>query len=302
MSGYQHAPLTKLLTFATGSTTLLSSIYGVKGLELPSLAALADGHIWKIFTHQWAFSSPGEAVIGLMLLHNFRIFERQMGTRKYSVFVLWAYGLAALTHLACLVLAPSWRPPQGPYALIFASLIPYVVNIPSAYRFRLCGVPFSDKLFVYLLSAQLAFQNFPHAFVGIIGGLVAGLSYHSTTFPIRKWLIPLSLSRLGTKWFLPWLDPTPKQNTAPFGGAGVRIGAPMPRNAAGMHPFGGAAGGFPAGGQQQQPYIPQVAAQADPEAVNRLVEMGFNPIDAETALRQTGNDFASACELLLRSM
>jgi hypothetical protein len=45
----------------------------------------------------------------------------------------------------------------GPYGLIFASFIPFFLDIPVTSRFRIFGVNFSDKSFIYLAGLQVSF-------------------------------------------------------------------------------------------------------------------------------------------------
>jgi membrane associated rhomboid family serine protease len=41
--------------------------------------------IWKLITSLFAFSSTPELIFGAALLYYFRVFERQIGSNKYSV-------------------------------------------------------------------------------------------------------------------------------------------------------------------------------------------------------------------------
>jgi hypothetical protein len=45
---------------------------------------------------------------------------------------------------------------SGPYGLIFASFIPFFLDIPVTSRFRVFGVNFSDKSFIYLAGLQVS--------------------------------------------------------------------------------------------------------------------------------------------------
>lgn len=44
---------------------------------------------------------------------------------------------------------------SGPYGLIFASFVPFFFDIPVSTRFRVVGVHFSDKSFIYLAGLQV---------------------------------------------------------------------------------------------------------------------------------------------------
>lgn len=44
---------------------------------------------------------------------------------------------------------------SGPYGLLFASFVPFFFDIPVSTRFRVFGVRFSDKSFIYLAGLQV---------------------------------------------------------------------------------------------------------------------------------------------------
>ena len=82
-----NAPLTKLIALSTGLATFLLPSLGLrKALELSSLDQLTKNYqLWRLFTNNIFFSSTLEAVLGIMLLYHFRLFERQMGPVKFAV-------------------------------------------------------------------------------------------------------------------------------------------------------------------------------------------------------------------------
>ena len=41
--------------------------------------------LWRLVTSSLCFTAPGEALFGLVLLYNFRVFERQRGSSKFGV-------------------------------------------------------------------------------------------------------------------------------------------------------------------------------------------------------------------------
>ncbi len=64
-------------SFLVASST---SKRGALGLGLSSLS-----QAWRLGTSQFAFATNGELVVGLILLYNFRQFERQFGSKKFAV-------------------------------------------------------------------------------------------------------------------------------------------------------------------------------------------------------------------------
>lgn len=49
--------------------------------------------------------------------------------------------------------------PAGPIALMFSILYQWYRLVPTAYHFRIFGVPLSNKSFLYILAAQVSFQS-----------------------------------------------------------------------------------------------------------------------------------------------
>jgi hypothetical protein len=41
--------------------------------------------LWRLLTSSLCFTTPGEALFGLVLLYQFRVFERQLGSSKFGV-------------------------------------------------------------------------------------------------------------------------------------------------------------------------------------------------------------------------
>ena len=56
-------------------TLNLTTIYSI----VPNL------QIWRLVTHLTFFTSVMESIIGIFLLYKFRVIERRLGSRKFSV-------------------------------------------------------------------------------------------------------------------------------------------------------------------------------------------------------------------------
>lgn len=57
---------------------------------------------------------------------------------------------------------------SGPYGLIFASFVPFFFDIPVSTRFRVFGVRFSDKSFIYLAGLQVKTKEWVDLIIVII--------------------------------------------------------------------------------------------------------------------------------------
>lgn len=60
---------------------------------------------------------------------------------------------------------------SGPYALIFASFVPFYLDIPVSTRFRVFNIQFSDKAFIYVAGLQVSIQNDCFYFLLIVQGV-----------------------------------------------------------------------------------------------------------------------------------
>ncbi|ONM31298.1 Rhomboid-like protein 20 [Zea mays] len=129
-------------------------------------------------------------MFGLYLLYYFRVFERQIGSNKYSVFCLFTITASSLLEILSLVILKDTNYistlASGPYGLIFASFVPFFLDIPITSRFRIFGLNFSDKSFIYLAGFQLLLSSWKRSLIPGIFGLVAGSLYRLNVLGIRK--------------------------------------------------------------------------------------------------------------------
>eukprot|EP00268_Persea_americana_P054863 TRINITY_DN632_c0_g1_i5.p1 TRINITY_DN632_c0_g1~~TRINITY_DN632_c0_g1_i5.p1 ORF type:complete len:169 (+),score=2.53 TRINITY_DN632_c0_g1_i5:241-747(+) len=158
-SGFHNAPVTRTLVIACALLTILIGIQGRStsfGLSYQDVFGKIQP--WRFIASLFAFSSTPELMFGLYLLYYFRIFERQIGSNKYSVFVLFSLMITLLFEVLALALLlrdhTSSLLASGPYGLIFASFIPFYFDIPVTTRFHVFGFHFSDKSFIYLAGLQ----------------------------------------------------------------------------------------------------------------------------------------------------
>lgn len=180
-----------------------------------------------------------------------RLLERFLGSAKYLSFIALIYLLslgfiplvyAILAHIPFLSSSSSsysttsstsssttttttiynrYSPP-GPTPVVFALLAIYRDLVPPAYKFHLTptSAPFelhlSDKAFVYILAADLAFLRWPGAFVNAVVGWTLGGLIHNEAIPGKHWRIPFVGAGAGA---------------AGAGAAGSRSGRRFPRGA-----------------------------------------------------------------------
>ncbi|RYR32841.1 hypothetical protein Ahy_A10g047365 isoform A [Arachis hypogaea] len=160
-SGFTNAPVTRAFIIASALFTIFFGIQGrFNSLGLSYQDIFGKLRLWKLIMSVFAFSSTPEMMFGLYLLYYFRVFERQIGSNKYSVFIVFSVLTSLLFEVISLALL---RDPAaklvtpGPYGLIFASYVPFFLDIPVSTRIRVFGIPFSDKSFIYLAGLQVIY-------------------------------------------------------------------------------------------------------------------------------------------------
>jgi membrane associated rhomboid family serine protease len=148
--------------------------------------------LWRLVTSPCVFSSTPELLFGLYLVYFFRVFERQIGSNKYLVFLLFSTAFTTILEVVALAAFRDTRLlsgislTPGPYGLIFASFVPFFFDIPISTRFKVFGAHFSDKSFVYLAGLQLLLSSWKRSLVPGICGMIAGFIYKSNVLRIRR--------------------------------------------------------------------------------------------------------------------
>lgn len=231
----------------------------------------------------FAFSSAPELMFGLYLLYYFRVFERQIGSNKYSVFILFSITVSFLFEVLTLALLkdPAMKLTSGPYGLIFASFVPFYFDIPVSTRFRVFGVHFSDKSFIYLAGLQLLISSLNRSLLPGMCGILAGSLYRPNFFRIRKAKFPEFITSFFSRLSLPSMGNPP---------------AAPSRNVRGSIPSH-------AGRQAESNYSLPVPSTIEPpeDSIAMLVSMGFDRNSARQALVQARNDINAATNILLEA-
>ncbi|ONK63629.1 uncharacterized protein A4U43_C07F17250, partial [Asparagus officinalis] len=196
-SGFNNAPVTRTVVIASG---ILTVIFGIRSrsirLGLSYQEIFKHLRLWRFVASEFAFSSTPELMFGLYLLYYFRVFERQIGSNKYSVFILFSVLASFLFEVLALVLLKDSTSSlaSGPYGLIFASFVPFYLDIPVSSRFRIFGINISDKSFIYLAGLQLLLSSWKRSLVPGLCGILAGVLYRVNAFKIRRVKFPEFIS------------------------------------------------------------------------------------------------------------
>ncbi|KAG0083239.1 hypothetical protein BGZ92_010945 [Podila epicladia] len=213
-SGFYNAPNTKALLLIIGGLSLLSSIFQIKtDFHLQLVPHLTAHHqFWRLVTSHFAFSTSTEVLFGGLIIYHLRIIERLFGAGKYAAFLFVSAILCTFLNIAVLVSGSALGLnvlPAGPYGIIFACLYQFYTLIPVIYEFKVFGIAFSDKIFMYVLGGQMIFSHLPGSIASSACGLLAGAIYRSDFAGTRKWRFPASIVRLADKFLIPIFSSSP---------------------------------------------------------------------------------------------
>ncbi|XP_042425092.1 rhomboid-like protein 20 [Zingiber officinale] len=281
-SGFHNAPVTRALVI---SSAIITVTYGLRGRSRSiglSYQDITQNHgLWKTVPSIFAFSSSPELIIGLYLIYYFRVFERQIGSNKYSVFVLFSLVASTFFQIAGLgLLKDSQVLASGPYGLIFAAFVPFYFDIPVTSRFRMLGLNFSNKSAIYFAGFQLVLSAWRRSFIPAICGLLTGFLFRANIFCIRKLKFPKKLTSLFSWLFLSSPSSSPSS-------ANIRRNAYISSMDHRVQRNYRSVGNF-------MPEPPE-------SSITTLVSMGFETNAARQALIQARNDINVATNILLEA-
>ncbi|PSS01036.1 Rhomboid-like protein [Actinidia chinensis var. chinensis] len=284
-SGFNNAPVARAFVIACGLFTIVFGIQGRSNrLGLSYQDIFQKLQLWKLIVSGFAFSSTPELIFGLYLMYYFRVFERQIGSNKYSVFVLFSVIVSLLFQVLALALLkdPNLSAlTSGPYGVIFSSFVPFYLDIPVSTRFRVFGLRFSDKSFIYLAGLQLLLSSWKRSILPGICGILAGSLYRLNFLRIRKLKFPDFIAS-----FFPRLSWPSMGSIVP-----AAQSRNVPRN---IPSYTGRRGNYPA---------PPTSSTVEPseDSIATLVSMGFERNSARQALVHARNDVNAATNILLEA-
>ncbi|KAF9462055.1 hypothetical protein BDZ94DRAFT_1166697 [Collybia nuda] len=220
---FENASVTKGLMVGCALTSILVGLFDVKHyFHLQLVPHLSRHHqYWRLAVHHLAFSNSSDLFIAELLLYNAGVqVERQFGSVKYASFAAVATLLATILELSALMLFHRTglnHFAMGPVALIFSILYQYSRIVPSAYNYRIFGVPLNNKSLIYLLSLQMAISRLPNSAAVCIIGILTGQVYRSDLANLKAYRLPPSVIKLSRRFLQPLvgsLRPARRSNRA----------------------------------------------------------------------------------------
>lgn len=211
---FEHASVTKGIMMACALTSITAGVFDVKHyLHLQLVPHLSRHHqYWRLLTHHLAFSNSSDLLLAELLLYGVGVnIERQFGSVKFASFTIVS-GLAStlLEFMALLLLHRVGvnHIPGGPSAIVFSMLYQWYRLVPTAYHFKIFGMPLSNKAFTYVLALQLALGHVPGSLVSSCVGLLVGYIYRSELINIKTWRVSPTVINLSSRFLLPLIGST----------------------------------------------------------------------------------------------
>lgn len=282
-------------------------------LALDQDAILSRSQYWRLISNQLTFHHGLAVSLGLYSVYQFRVLERQLGSRKFGsvlVFVLFFSGalqLVALTSVPWLAKII----PGGPYSVLGAFAVYYHKFIPKLHprTFSVWGLNFSDKSSTYLLMLVLLVRDF-HASVPFFVGTFFGALF--TLTPLGKLRLPSFLCTI-FNFLHPLFDVVPAstlmlQRQRRVLEAQRRVNARFNRGRPGQgfrdQLLPGTGGMIPGGDLAAGGMLPPRMAASPPseDAIQQLMALGFDRERALQALQETDNNVEVAANRLLNDM
>lgn len=184
------------LTLLTTSATILKGRHSnpIIGIDIVTLSQF---DIWKIISGNIIFSSVPQMFIGVMLIYSMRQFERQFGIRKFGSYVFLSFVISLFTQCAIITTASSMNFPiriaSGPYFIVYSLLALYYRHIPKLHpsRHAIFGsFRFSEKSWTYVFALQLLCGEGLGSICAGLSGFFAGYVYLSDFLSLQSIRLP----------------------------------------------------------------------------------------------------------------
>jgi len=305
-SGLQNAPVTKIILFGSLGVNLMYNYIIKKGspaILSPLLSFIEGSSIMSMISNQFFFKNVPELVFGSIFIYSFRLFERMMGSSKYTAYIISSVSITTLIQLSFMILTgkemKEAKSFSSPFSFIFSTLVLFYKDIPPTIWFKLFGFKLTDKFFSYALASQVLF-TFPQHLYASSFGIISGVIYSSRLVGLGHLCFPRSVNSFCTKWILPLIqsNDTPTNNNNNTGSSRrtssssssstsnrtTRNGGPIFQN-------------LSTNTYYQAPPPPAPIAPSE-ENIEMLVSMGFSRARAVEVLTRTNNNLNEAAQII----
>ncbi|TFY67654.1 hypothetical protein EVJ58_g1506 [Rhodofomes roseus] len=213
---FEHAPVTKGLMLGIALGSIAIGIFDLKHYtHLQLVPHISQYHqYWRLFTHHLVCANSSDLFLVELLLYYVSVrIERTFGSVKFASFLMITMLVSTISTFLTLLILHAFRflgnvfnvVPSSPIAIVFSILYQYTRLVPEAYQVKVFGLDLNDKVWVYILAAQLTISQFPRTLVPTLVGLHAGYLYRSDILQLKSWRIPHRVLTFCEVWVNPWL-------------------------------------------------------------------------------------------------
>jgi len=271
------APLTKILAAVTGiSYAIIEARKSHDTYAFDTNAILQQGQVYRLFTGPITFRSSGEIIVGLCVLVNLsRRFEREMGTRKFCI---WLIGVGIISSIMELLVVGQLLGPvqySGPYHTIGSLVWMFHTTAPRLHPrfFGMFGLHFSEKSIAYVFYSQMILICGLDSLIPCVCGMIVAQMV-KTIPPLHHALdVPDALASTVTTTIQRFIEDPPAPLVQTTRQQRHRVPAPL---------------------------VPTTLPSPPPEsAVQQLTSMGFDRDSVLRALQASQNNVERAADRLL---
>eukprot|EP01129_Flabellula_baltica_P006453 TRINITY_DN2418_c0_g1_i1.p1 TRINITY_DN2418_c0_g1~~TRINITY_DN2418_c0_g1_i1.p1 ORF type:complete len:244 (+),score=12.36 TRINITY_DN2418_c0_g1_i1:273-1004(+) len=202
-TGFENAPVTKFITILLILTSMVSNMFNYHYRMVLTNLALQRGYIWCLITHFFTIDNLGALFFATYLLYSFRFVERQVGSRKYSMFLILNMCVVCAIEVSYLVIQSDMRAKfSGIYGIIFSCLAFYIRY--SSISFQTSWKYLNDKSITLLICLELILSGIPWILFPTFGAFL--FSYFYKDMGLFKLSIPLLISNFFSSNIIPLLD------------------------------------------------------------------------------------------------
>ncbi|KAJ3835041.1 hypothetical protein F5878DRAFT_664230 [Lentinula raphanica] len=208
---FEYAAVSKGLMATLALTSIVVGIFDVKHyFHLQLVPHISKYHqYWRLALHNIAFANSSDLFLAELILFQDGIqVERCFGSLKFASFLVVSTLLSTLLEFISLLLFHRIglnHLSSGPLTLVFSILYQYSRIIPPIYEFRVFGVSFSNKTFIYVLALQLAVARLPGSGAAALIGILAGQIYRSDLINVKSYRLGYTIVNLSTRFLNPLL-------------------------------------------------------------------------------------------------
>jgi len=248
----------------------------------------------------------------MILLYQFRIFERRFGSRKFASHLIAFMSLTGVLEWILTVCVQTLDSKLhsgllsiGPFGLILPWFVYYYQDIPSLNSTQFLGLRISGKFMTYMLGLQIILGSAMSNGIVAVSSLVSAILVKQNWLWIQNWfVVPKIIGDLTQKIFGWLIDSSAPTESGPMG-ATLEIQRSQQMEAIEQHmqrqQVRMMAARNPLGGAGLRPRGAAAAPEPSEANITLLVDMGFPRQQAVEALREAHNDLSTATSILLRN-